>query len=352
MSSFKRETYGTMPDGTKVNQFTLVNKNGMEMKVIEYGGIITHLFAPDRIGILDDIVLGHDSLEEYLKSTYFFGALIGRFGNRIAEGKFELEGKEYELETNNPPNHLHGGPGGFYNVVWKGEEFEVEDGVALRLTYTSPDGEEGYPGNLLVDVIYMLTDEDALEVFYTANTDKTTIINLTQHSYFNFTAMEGDVLDHVLSINADTYLPVNETSIPTGDFAQVEGTPFDFREPKPVGKDIDEDHLQLKRGNGYDHTFVLNNDGEEIRYAGSLYELNSGRFLEVYTTEPGMQFYSGNFLNEEIVGKGGKVYDRRTGLCLETQHFPDSPNQPDFPSVVLKPDEEFRSVTVFKFGVR
>ncbi len=349
---FTTSSYGTLSDGTQVSQFTLRNANGMEMKVIEYGGIITNLTAPDKDGEFEDIVLGYDSLEAYVAENPFFGALIGRYGNRIARGKFTLDGVEYKLDTNNMPNHLHGGDVGYDKVVWKGEQVESDRGVALKLTYTSWDGEEGYPGELDIVVIYTLTNDNEVEFDYTATTDKKTVVNLTQHTYFNLSAMEDDILDHELVLNADHYTPVDRTLIPTGEIAVVDGTPFDFTEAKTIGKEIGADHEQIRYGLGYDHNWVINEGDEDLNFAASLYEPESGRFMEVYTTEPGIQFYSGNFLTDNIAGKNGVINNYRTGLCLETQHFPDSPNQPNFPSTVLDPGETYHTTTVYKFSTK
>jgi aldose 1-epimerase len=346
-----RAPFGTMPpDGKPVEQFTLTNTNGIELRAIGYGGIITSLRVPDRTGKLDDIVLGFDSLEDYLKDHPFFGAIIGRYGNRIAKGQFILGGQTYKLATNNGPNHLHGGNKGFDKVLWDVQP--VAGSNALTFTRTSPDGEEGYPGNLRVRVTYTLTDKNELIVDYSATTDKPTPVNLTQHSYFNLAGQaSGDVLGHELMLNADRYTPVDDTLIPTGELAPVAGTPFDFRKPTAIGSRINGTHPQLKAGGGYDHNWVLNRKGSGLQLAARVTEPRTGRTLEVATTEPGIQFYSGNFLDGKLTGKGGAVYKHRTGFCLETQHFPDSPNQPKFPSTILKPGEEYKTRTVFTFGV-
>lgn len=350
-ASVTKETFGTMPDGTAVDQFTLVNKNNLEVKVITYGGIITSLKVPDREGKFKDIVLGYDNLESYLKSTPYFGAIIGRYGNRIADGKFKLDDTEYTLAANNGRNHLHGGVKGFDKVVWKGEPISEKDGVGLKLTYTSPDMEEGYPGNLKVTVIYTLTDDNTLTFDYTATTDKKTVVNLTNHSYYNLTGVKEDILNHEVQINATNYLPVDSTLIPTG-VEPVAGTPFDFTSAKKIGKEINEDNAQLKNGLGYDHCWVLKEGKDSLNFAASVYEPTSGRVMEIYTTEPAIQFYTGNFLNGSNIGKDSVVYNYRTGLCLETEHYPNSPNQPDFPSVVLNPGEEYHTTTVTRFLVK
>lgn len=349
-SAISSTPFGTMPDGTPVTQFTIANKQGMEMKVITYGGIITSLTAPDKNGTFEDIVLGYDNLESYINANPYFGAIIGRFGNRIAKGKFTLESVEYTLAINNIGNHLHGGLVGFDKVVWTAEPFENENGVGLTLTYLSPDMEEGYPGNLNVSVIYTLGHDNTLQFDYQATTDKKTILNLTQHTYFNLSAMREDVLNHDLLLNADHLLPVDSTLIPTGELRPVKGTPFDFTATKRVGADIAQDDEQLHIAGGFDHCWILNKGSEQLNFVGTLSEAISGRKLDAYTTEPGVQFYSGNFLNG-ATGKNGAVYARRTGLCLETQHFPDSPNQSAFPSTTLAPGEVFQSTTKLVFGV-
>jgi aldose 1-epimerase len=346
-----REPFGTMPDGQPVERFTLTNTKGMVVQAISYGGIITSLRVPDRNGRLDDIVLGFDSLDGYLKDHPFFGAIIGRYGNRIAKGAFTLEGKTYKLATNNGPNHLHGGTKGFDKVLWTAEPLAGRNAIAF--TRTSPDGEEGYPGNLRVRVTYTLTDANELIVDYSATTDMATPVNLTQHSYFNLAGQaSGDILGHQLMLNADRYTPVDDTLIPTGELAPVAGTPFDFRKLTAIGARINQDtHPQVKNGKGYDHNWVLNRSGQGRQLAARVVEPRTGRTLEVATTEPGIQFYSGNFLDGTLTGKGGTVYKHRTGFCLETQHYPDSPNQPKFPSTILKPGSEYKTSTVFTFGI-
>lgn len=348
----QKEKFGVLPDGREVTKHVLKNKNGVEVHVINYGGIITHLKAPDKSGKLEDIVLGYDSLGGYLKETPYFGAIIGRYGNRIANGKFTLEGKQYTLVQNNNGQHLHGGTKGFDKVFWNISEIDSDSGMAIRLTYLSKDMEEGYPGNLNVTVDYTLTDDNELRFDYTATTDKATVVNLTQHTYFNLSGNAvRDITDHILTLNSDEYLPVSKVLIPTGKPAPVAGTPFDFNTPTRVGLRINEKHEQLKLAGGYDHCWILAG-GEGMKTAGSVYDSISGRTVEVRTTEPGIQFYSGNFLTGSITGKGGVVYKHRYGLCLETQHYPDSPNQPQFPSVVLKPGETYKTQTVYKFGTK
>jgi aldose 1-epimerase len=341
--------FGTMPDGTRVEAFTLKNGHGVEVRIITYGAAIASIKVPDRAGRFDDIVTGFDNLEGYLSRSRFFGAIAGRYANRIANARFTLDGKTYELAANNGKNHLHGGRRGFDKVVWKGTPFERDGNSGVTLTYVSPDGDEGYPGTLTATVTYTLTASDELSLDYEATTDKATPVNLTNHSYFNLAGDgRGDILQHRLTIAADRYTPVDETLIPTGELAPVSGTPFDFRQPTAIGTRIDADAEQIRRGKGYDHNFVLNGSG--LRKAARLVDPSSGRTLDVATTEPGMQFYSGNNL-DDAVGKNGHTYGRRTSLCLETQHFPDSPNHATFPSTILRPGERFRSKTVFTFGV-
>lgn len=350
--SVSQEPFGTLSDGTAVTQYTLTNAGGIEMKVIDYGGIITSLKVPDKDGNFEDIVLGYDNLDGYVASSPYFGAIIGRYGNRIANGTFILDSVEYSLAKNDNSNHLHGGEKGFDKVVWDASVVDNEEGVGLVLTYTSPDGEEGYPGKLDVTVTYLLANDSTLTFDYKANTDKRTVVNLTQHSYFNLAAMKENILGHVVQINASHFLPVDSTLIPTTELKPVEGTPFDFTEPKEVGLEIGVEDQQIQYGLGYDHCWVLDKEGDELSFAASVYEPESGRFMEIFTTEPGVQFYTGNFLDGSITGKDGKVYNQRSGLCLETQHFPNSPNEPDFPSVILNPGEEYHTVTKTKFSTR
>ncbi len=345
--------FGVTPQGDTVNQFTISNGNGMEVKIINYGGIITHLKVPDQNGKIEDVVLGFDDLESYLKGSPYFGAIVGRYGNRIAKGKFSLDGQEYSLVTNNGENHLHGGLKGFDKVVWDGEVVENEHDVKIKLHYLSKDMEEGYPGNLDVTVTYTIKETNEIEIDYQATTDKATVVNITQHSYFNLTGnTKTDILDHEVMINADNLLPVDAGLIPTGEFLPVEGTPFDFNEMHQVGERIDEDHEQLKLGGGYDHCWVLNkSDVNALDWVVKMTEPVSGRVFELATTEPGIQFYSGNFLNGSLTGKFGIAYEQRYGLCFEPEHFPDSPNQPDFPSVVLNPGEEYHTKTIWRFSI-
>ena len=346
-----RQPYGTMPGGETVERFTLTNASGMQVQAITYGGIITALRVPDRAGRLADVAHGFDDLQGYLKRHPYFGAIVGRYANRIGRGEFSLDGRTYRLATNNGANHLHGGVAGFDRVLWRGEP--VPGATGVRFTRTSPDGEEGYPGNLAVSVTYLLSDANELSVRYEATTDAPTPVNLSQHTYFNLAGHDaGSILDHELTIHADRYTPVDDGLIPTGELAPVDGTPFDFRQPTAVGARIGLPHEQLVRAKGYDHNFVLTRSGGGITPAARLVHRPSGRVLEVRTTEPGLQFYSGNFLDGTIVGKGGVVYQHRSGLCLETQHFPDSPNKPQFPSTILRPGGRFESQTVFAFSVQ
>lgn len=356
-ANISRAPFGKMPDGTAVEAFTLSNAHGLEVRAITYGATIVSLRAPDRTGRLDDIVLGYDSLEGYVRNSPYFGAVVGRYGNRIAKGRFTLDGTTYQLATNNGPNHLHGGNVGFDKVVWRAEPFRHDSGVGVVFTHTSPDRDEGYPGTLAARVTYTLTDRNQLIVDYHATTDKATPVNLTQHTYFNLAGDgRGDILGHELWINADWFTPVDSTLIPTGGIAPVEGTPFDFRTPTAIGARLGADDQQLRFGGGYDHNFVLRREAEvtlapaTLVHAARVVEPSSGRTLDIYTTEPGLQFYSGNFLDGSITGKGGHVYRHRYGFCLETQHYPDSPNKPQFPSTILRPGQEYRSQTVFVLG--
>ena len=347
-----RSDFGTTPAGEPVDLFTLTNAHGLVVRATTYGGIITSIETPDRAGKLGDVALGYDSLAGYLKATPYFGAIIGRYGNRIGHAQFTLDGATYHLPANDGPNTLHGGTVGFDKVVWEAEPFWTDSGVGVAFSHTSPDGDQGFPGKLEVRVTYTLTNRDELVVEYRATTDKATPVNLTQHSYFNLAGDgAGDVLRHVVWINADRYTPVDSTLIPTGALAPVAGTPFDFTTPTAIGARIGQDDEQLKRGRGYDHNFVLNRAGEGLVHAARVVEPTTGRTLDVSTTEPGLQFYTGNFLDGSITGKGGHVYRHRNGFCLETQHFPDSPNHPSFPSTILRPGQTYRSKTVFTFGV-
>jgi aldose 1-epimerase len=350
--SAKSRPFGKARNGDAVELYTLTNSKGMEATIMTYGGIVTSLRVPDRTGKLDDVVLGFDTIDGYLGDppAPYFGALIGRYGNRIAKGRFTLSGTEYKLAQNNGVNALHGGLQGFDKVVWKAKSPGPQ---SLELTYFSKDGEEGYPGNLTGTVVYTVTDNNELKLEYSATTDKDTVLNLTNHSYFNLAGQgEGDVQQHTMTINADKFTPVDETLIPTGELRSVDGTPFDFRQPKTIGERIDGADPQLKFGGGYDHNYVLNVSGAAPELAVRVTEPKTGRVMEVLTTQPGVQLYTGNKLDGKLRGKGGKAYQSRYGFCLETQHFPDSPNKPTFPSVVLKPGERYQSTTIYRFSAK
>ncbi|MBV9470860.1 MAG: galactose mutarotase [Abitibacteriaceae bacterium] len=352
-SRITRKSFGKAPDGHPISLYTLTNAHGMEARITNYGGIVVSLTAPDRNGKFGDVVLGYSTIDGYIKNSPYFGALIGRYGNRIAKGHFTLDGHTYKLAVNNGPKSLHGGKKGFDKVVWQAHEVRARNGVGLALHYLSKDGEEGYPGNLSVDVLYTLTNNNELRIDYKATTDKDTVLNLTNHSYFNLAGQgNGDVLGHLMMINADKFTPIDKTSIPLGDLKPVQVTPFDFRKPTAIGARINEQDQQLKFGTGYDHNFVLNRKGTGLSLAARAYEPKTGRVLEAYTTQPGVQFYTGNFLDGTIKGKGGKVYKQRYAFCLETQHYPDSPNRPDFPTTVLKPGQTYKQTTVYKFSAR
>jgi aldose 1-epimerase len=349
----KRESFGRTRDGQAVDIYTLKNARGAEARITTYGGAVVSLKVPDRAGHVDDVVLGFDDIEGYQKTTTYIGALVGRYANRIAKGRFTLDGREYTLATNNGENHLHGGVRGFDKVVWKARPLAARGGSALELTYLSKDGEEGYPGNLNVRVVYTLTDANELKIDYYATTDKDTVVNLTNHSYYNLAGQgSGDILGHLLTLNASRFTPTDAGAIPTGELRPVKGTPFDFTRPTAIGARIEQDEEQLKLGKGYDHNFVVNGRAGVLRLAARVTEPTTGRAMEVWTTEPGVQLYTGNFLDGSDVGKGGKPYRYRYGFCLETQHFPDSPNHPEFPSTVLRKGGRFRSTTVYKFSAR
>jgi aldose 1-epimerase len=352
-TNVSKQSFGKMPDGTAIDVYTL-SEGQVEARIITYGGIIVSLKVPDKAGKSDDVVLGFDSLDDYVKISNapegnpFFGAIIGRYANRIAKGKFTLDGKEYSLPINNPPNSLHGGPHGFNNVAWKGKE--IPNGV--ELTYLSKDGEAGYPGNLTATVRYTL-EHSALRIDYSASTDRDTVVNLTNHSYFNLSGQgHGDILNHMLTLHASRFTPVDSMLIPTGELRPVANTPFDFTKSTRVGDRIDADDEQIRFGKGYDHNWVLDSPGGKLFDAAEVYEPTTGRVLRVSTTEPGTQVYTGNFLDGTLKGKGGATYIRRGAICLETQHFPDSPNHPKFPSTELKPGQRYHTTTVFSFSSR
>ncbi|HOY06068.1 MAG TPA: aldose epimerase family protein [Saprospiraceae bacterium] len=350
-SGIEKALFGNLPDGTTADLYTLRNAQGMTVRITNFGGIITSWTAPDKNGKYEDVVLGCDSLAGYLRGTPFFGALIGRYGNRIAKGKFTLDSTVYSLATNNIGNHLHGGIKGFDKVLWTATAMEGEE-PALKLTYLSKDGEEGYPGNLSVEVIYTLQKDNSLSIRYFATTDKPTVVNLTNHSYFNLaSAGKSDILGHELMLNTPMFLPVDSTLIPTGELKPVKGTVFDFTQPTKIGARIDDvSDIQIKYGLGYDHCWVTAKSATNVlELIATLHAPVSGRYMEVLTTEPAVQFYSGNFLDGKVIGKGGTPYQHRSGLCLETQHYPDSPNKPAFPSTVLRPGETYKTTTVYRF---
>jgi aldose 1-epimerase len=345
--------FGNTTDGTPVQIYTLCNRNGMEARIITYGGIVESLKVPDRNGRLGDVVLGYDNLSGYLTNSPFFGALIGRYGNRIAKGQFTLDGQTYTLPTNNPPNSLHGGDKGFFARVWKAAALVTSNGPVLQLSYLSRDGEEGYPGNLSVTAIYTITEDNALRLEFEATADKDTICNLTHHSYFNLAGQgNGDILGDMLYLNANNFTPVDATLIPTGELRPVDGTPFDFRQPTAIGARINADDQQIKFGPGYDHNWVINKPLGQLGLMARVSEPISGRVMEVFSTEPGLQFYSGNFLNGSITGKDGIVYRYRSAFCMEPQHYPDSPNHPEFPSTELKPGETYHNTIIYKFSTQ
>jgi aldose 1-epimerase len=347
-SQISRAPFGRTPDGEPVDIYTLRNSQGAEARIMTYGGIVVSLKVPDRSGQMGDVVLGYERLADYIADNPYFGCLVGRYGNRIANGSFTLDGQTHTLAQNNGPNHLHGGLKGFDKVVWRARAFSSPLGPALELNYLSPNGEEGYPGNLNVTAVYTLTEDNALRLDFAAVTDRPTVVNLTHHSYFNL-AGRGDILGHEVMINADRFTPVDETLIPIGELRPVEGTPFDFRTSTPIGARIDRDDTQLRFGGGYDHNWVISKPYGEFGLQARVYEPTSGRVMEVHSTEPGLQFYSGNFLDGTLTGKGGWVYEHRHGFCMEPQHYPDSPNQPNFPSTVLRPGDTYRNTIVYRF---
>ena len=351
-SKVKKQAYGKMPNGAAVELYTLTNAKGMQAGIITYGGTVVSLTAPDRNGKYADVVLGMDDLAGYMKATAFFGALIGRYGNRIGHAQFTLEGQTYKLPGNDNGNTLHGGPAGFDKHVWSAVPGTSADGETLELTYVSKDGEAGFPGTLKCKVVYTLTAKNELKIDYTATTDKPTVVNLTNHSYFNLAGQgEGDILTHEVMIDAASFTPVDRTLIPTGELRPVAGTPFDFTKPTAVGARIEAADEQIKFGGGYDHNWVLNKGKGGLTKAAEVHETKTGRVMEVWTTEPGLQFYTGNFLNNRVHGKG-KTYMRRGALCMETQHYPDSPNKPSFPSTELKPGETYHTTTIYRFSAK
>lgn len=350
--SVEVKPFGEIPGGQKVELYSLTNSKGLKAEIMTYGAIVMSLQVPDRGGTLDDIVLGYGNLTDYLAKNPYFGAVVGRYGNRIDKGRFTLDGVQYSLATNDGQNHLHGGTKGFDKVVWKAETIKQRDGVGVKLTYLSKDTEEGYPGDLNCTVTYTLTERNELKVEYSATTDKPTVVNLTHHGYFNLTGCQRDILGHELMLNADRFTPVDAGLIPTGELRLVKGTVMDFTRPTAIGARINSDYEQLKFGGGYDHNWVLNKMGRGLMLAARVYEPTTGRVMEVLTTEPGIQFYCGNFLDGTITGKNGIIYKHRYGFCLETQHYPDSPNKPNFPSTVLRPGEKYDTTTIYRFSTR
>ncbi len=352
----KKEPFGQTPSGEAVDLYTLTNAAGMEARIMTYGGVVLSLTAPDKAGKFADVVLGMQDLKGYTTDPTppYFGALIGRYGNRVGGAQFQLDGQTYHLPANdNKVNTLHGGDKGFDKRLWSGSETQTDDGATLALAYTSKDGEEGFPGNLSVKVVYSLTADNGLKIEYSATTDKDTVLNLTNHSYFNLSGPgSGDILQHQVMIDADKFTPVDKLLIPTGELRPVAGTPFDFKTATAIGARIKNDDEQLKFGNGYDHNWVLNSTGGSLAKAAEVYDPASGRVLQVWTTEPGLQFYTGNFLDGTIHGKDGKVYNQRGAFCMETQHFPDSPNKPAFPTTELKPGQTYKTTTMYKFSAR
>ena len=348
------DPFGTLADGREVQLFTLQNANGMTVEIINLGGIIVSLSVADSSGNFADVTTGFDDPQIYVDGAGFAGAIVGRYANRIANGRFSIDGVEYTLEQNNGDNAIHGGIVGFDKKIWEPETFSSTTDSRLVLTTFSPDGEEGYPGRVDVTVSYTLNDENQLIIDYSASTDKATVINLTNHAYFNLEGHNaGSILDHEISINADRYTPVDNESIPTGEIVAVANSPLDFRRAKPIGQDIDSSHEQIRFGSGFDHNFVINHErAGELSLAAAVYAPISGRTITVYTDQPGMQFYTGNFLNGRLGGKNGAQYDRREAFCLETQHYPDSPNKPEFPSTLLRPGDQYETRTIFEFGVR
>ncbi|MGH9823732.1 MAG: aldose epimerase family protein [Blastocatellia bacterium] len=346
-----KEHFGETADHQPVDIYTLTNASGAQVRIMTYGASVVSVRVPDRNGELGDVVLGYDTFDGYLKNDPYFGAIVGRYGNRIGNAKFSLNGKEYTLSKNYGENTLHGGANGFGRAVWKAKEVKTSSGAGVSLTYFSKDGEEGFPGNMVATVVYSLTGKNELKIEYTATTDKPTVVNLTNHSYFNL-AGSGSILNHVVTINADKFTVVRSGLIPTGELRSVKGTPMDFISPTAIGSRINEPYEQLTLAKGYDHNWVLRNGGGKLTLAATAYDPSSGRVMDVYTTEPGVQFYTGNFLDGTITGKNGQVYKQRYGFCFETQHFPDSPNEPEFPSTVLLPGQTYRTTTEFRFSTK
>ena len=350
----EKKVFGTTADGKTADLYTLKNKNGMQVSITNFGATVVSIMVPDKAGKVADVALGYDDLAGYELNKNYLGVLVGRYGNRIAHGKFSIDGTEYTLAKNNGDNSLHGGIKGFNKAMWEAKDVSKGGEAAVEMKYVSKDGEEGYPGNLSVTVVYTLTNKNELKIDYSATTDKKTVVNLTNHTYFNLAGQgNGDILKQELMINADTFTPVDSGLIPTGELKKVEGTPFDFRKPTAIGARIDANDEQIKLGGGYDHNFVLNRKAATgLSLAARVSDPASGRSMEVWTTEPGVQFYTGNFLDGSFKGKGGIAYQKRTAFCLETQHFPDSPNHPSFPTTLLKPGEKYHTTTVYKFEAK
>ena len=350
----EKKVFGTTADGKTADLYTLKNKNGMQVSITNFGATVVSIMAPDKTGKMADVALGYDDLAGYELNKNYLGVLVGRYGNRIAHGKFSIDGTEYTLAKNNGDNSLHGGIKGFNKAMWEAKDVSKGGEAAVEMKYVSKDGEEGYPGNLSVTVVYTLTNKNELKIDYSATTDKKTVVNLTNHTYFNLAGQgNGDILKHELMINADTFTPVDSGLIPTGELKKVEGTPFDFRKATAIGARVDANDEQIRLGGGYDHNFVLNRQkATGLSLAARVSDPASGRTMEVWTTEPGVQFYTGNFLDGSFKGKGGSVYQKRTALCLETQHFPDSPNHPSFPTTLVKPGEKYHTTTVYKFEAK
>ncbi|MFC2084745.1 aldose epimerase family protein [Bacteroidota bacterium] len=347
----KKSSFGKLDDGSEIYLYTMTNKDNSEVQITNYGAAVVAVKVPDKKGIIEDVVLGFEKLEDYVKIRGFYGAIVGRYGNRIGKGKFTLEGKEYFLSVNDGENHLHGGIKGFDRVTWRVESFSADKNAKLRLSYLSADGEEGYPGNLKVEVVYTFTSNNELKIEYKIKTDKATVINITNHAYFNLSGnLKENILNHELMLNADYFIPVDNGLIPAGEIKSVKNTPMDFTKSHSIGDRINEENEQLKYGLGYDHNWIVKDEGKDLKLAGTLYEPKSGRFMEIYTTEPGIQFYSGNFMDGSHSGHNGIVYNYRYAMCLETQHYPDSPNHNNFPSTVLKPGEIYESTTIYKFS--
>jgi aldose 1-epimerase len=348
-----KSIFGKLPDGREVHQYTLTNRAGLCAQILNYGATVRTLLVPDRSGKMEDVVLGYDSLSGYIDGTVYFGAIVGRYGNRIAKGRFQLDGRQYQLTVNDGDNHLHGGKTGFNKVLWDATVLSDAAEPSLQLRYVSRDGEEGYPGTVTLRVVYTLTESNELRITYEGVTDQPTILNPTHHSYFNLSgSFTRSILDHLLTIEADSFTPVDKGLIPTGRMMNVTDTPMDFRAPVAIGARIDDLFEQLIFGKGYDHNWILRNGAGQVRKAAELYEPASGRLMTVSTDQPGLQFYSGNFLDGTAKGKNGIAYGHRTGLCLETQAFPDSPNKPQFPSVTLKPGEVYRQTTLYRFSTK